>query len=636
MKTTRSIVIGSAGHIDHGKTALVLALTGIDTDRLPEEKRRGITIDLGFASLEMSGSDGLPMRVSFVDVPGHALFIRNMLAGAGCVSAVMLVIAGDEGVMPQTREHLAICGLLGMSDGFTVISKSDLVNDAQLEEVRREIATFLQGTFLGGAQNAIIPVSAKTGVGMAEVRVELAKLAMRARAVESIRPIRLPIDRTFVKKGFGTVVTGTLLSGELRVGQSLLIEPGAKKARVRGLQTHGESEERAAAGTRVAVNLAGVETGEISRGQTLVVPDELSAVDMIDAEVTLLEGTSPLKHRARVHMHAFTSETMAMVALYGNEAVKPGTARLARLKLASPIVLAPGDRFVLRQPLPAGTIGGGRVLDTALVAHEKRAVTRGWLEALAHASPGESLILRVRRRGTSGIRIGVMAREMGFTVAAVRDLVNEALEGGGLVLLHGDLLLAPEAIRQVMQLVLTRAKDAGATGLKRSELESQSAVASEILDAAVEKLATKGILRLQGETIRGAGDANGPGEKDTRERDTRKLLAVAAAYKEAGLAPLAVGEFAQRLRIAAAEMRQLVTLLLRERALIRMGDDDTFIHTDSLKDLVARLASKQGKTLDVAAFKTLTGLTRKHAIPLLELLDRERITRKEGDVRVIL
>lgn len=630
MEPTRSIVIGSAGHIDHGKTALVRTLTGIDTDRLPEEKRRGITIDLGFASLVVSDRDGLPMRVSFVDVPGHALFIRNMLAGAGCVSAVMLVIAADEGVMPQTREHLAICELLGMCDGFTVISKSDLVSNSQLQEVRKEIATFLQGTFLGGRQNAMIPASAKTGAGIGEVLAELAKLAMRATAIESSRPARLPIDRTFVKKGFGAVVTGTLLSGELRVGQTLAIEPGAKKVRVRGLQSHGESEETAEAGTRVAVNLAGVETGEISRGQTLVVPDEFQAVDGIDAEVTLLEAASPLKHLARVHLHAFTSETMATVSLYGNEAMKPGTTRLARLKFSSPIVLASGDRFVLRQPVPAGTIGGGRVLDASPLAQEKRAITQGWLETLSHASPGESLILRVRRRGSSGIQIGALACEMGFNVKAIRGFLNDALDGGELVMLQEGILVASEALRQVMQVVLTRAKGAGAASLRRSELESQTGFPAEILQAAIEKLVAKRLLRLQGETISVAGEA-GPSEKNTPQ-----LHAVTAAYKRAGLAPSPVREFAQRLRIAEVEMRRLVTLLLREKALIRMGDDDTFIHTDSLKDLATRLASQRGKALDVATFKTLTGLTRKHAIPLLELLDRERITRKQGDIRVVL
>jgi selenocysteine-specific elongation factor len=629
MKPTESIVIGTAGHIDHGKTALVRALTGIDTDRLPEEKRRGITIDLGFASMDVAAPDGSRMRISFVDVPGHALFIRNMLAGAGCVPAVMLVIAADEGVMPQTREHLAICGLLGISNGFTVISKSDLVSESQLEEVRGQIAGFLKSTFLGGDKNAILPVSAQTGAGIAEVRAELAKLAMQAKTAENARPMRLPLDRTFVKKGFGTVVTGTLLSGEIRTGETLVLEPGARKVRVRGLQTHGESEEIVASGTRVAVNLSGVEAGEVSRGQTLVVPGELVAVDVIDAEVMLLEGAPALKHRGRVHLHAFTSEVMAAVSLYGNEPVKPGTTRLMRLKLSSPIVLAAGDRFVLRQPLPAGTIGGGRVLDANPLAHERKPVTRAWLEKLAHASPPQSLALRVRRRGWTGIDIAALAREMGLAVAAVR--ADKLLTSGEVLMVGGDVLLTRKAFNQVTDLVLTRLKSAGASGLKRSELRSQTELHAEVLNAAVERLAGERKLHLHGEAVAIVGAPT-----DKADRETQKMHAVASAYQAAGLAPPSVREVAEQLRIPEPEMRRLVTLLLREKVLTRMGGDDAFVHAGPLKDLAARLATLRGKCIDVGAFKALTGLTRKHAIPLLEYLDRERITRKQGDQRLVL
>ena len=631
MKPTKSIVIGTAGHIDHGKTALVRALTGIDTDRLPEEKRRGITIDLGFAAMDLVGPDDSPLRISFVDVPGHALFIRNMLAGAGCVPAVMLVVAANEGVMPQTREHLAICDLLGIADGFTVISKSDLVSPSQLEAVHVQVASFLKGTFLGGVRNRIVPASAHFGASLAEVRAELAALAMRIQAEERTRPMRLPIDRTFVKKGFGTVVTGTLLSGEIRTGQSLALEPGARKVRVRGLQTHGEAEETAASGTRVAVNLAGVEAGEIARGQTLVVPGELAAVDVIDAEVKLLDDAPPLKHRGRVHLHAFTSEVMASVSLYGNEAVKPGSTRLMRLKLASPIVLAPGDRFVLRQPLPAGTIGGGRVLDAHPLQSERRVTTLAWLEKLVHASPAEALALRVRRRGTMGIATDMLAREMGLTAAATRAIAEPVIAGGEVLAVTGDVLLTSDAFQQVAELVFTRLKNAGPSGLKRSELRSQIELSVEVLDAAVENLVGRRKLDLQGEVVTLAGIAPAAGD-----RDRQKALAVAAAYEEAGLAPGSVREVAQRLGIKEAEMRRLVTLLLREKVLVRMGDEETFVHAGCLKGLATRLADMRGKTLDVATFKTITGLTRKHAIPLLELLDRERITRKQGDERLVL
>jgi len=292
---------------------------------------------------------------------------------------VMLVIAADEGVMPQTREHLAICELLGMSNGFTVISKSDLVNDSQLDLVRNQIRDFLSDTFLGGQQKPILAASTRSGLGLAEIRAELTSLALRAEAMKRKRTMRLPIDRVFVKKGFGTVVTGTLLSGEIRVAQNLLLEPGARTVRVRGLQTHGEAEEIAQAGSRTAVDLSGVDVADVSRGQMLVAPGELIPTDLIDAEITLISEAPALKHRARVHLHAFTSEVMAAISLYGNETMNPGAMRLARLKLTGSVLLVPGDRFVLRQPLPAGTVGGGRVLDSHPLPHAKRADTEKWL-----------------------------------------------------------------------------------------------------------------------------------------------------------------------------------------------------------------------------------------------------------------
>src|ERR1700761_836478 len=269
-KPTRSIVIGTAGHIDHGKTTLVRALTGVDTDRLPEEKRRGITIDLGFASLGAVGADNSSLRISFVDVPGHSLFIRNMLAGAGCIDAVLLVISAEEGVKPQTEEHLAICTLLGVRRGLTVVTKADAVDAARLEQVCAEVRAFLSDTFLGKSNASVLPVSVHSGQGLNELRGELLSLAMSTAAHSPNHLPRLALDRAFVMKGFGTVVTGTLLSGELYVGEPLALEPGSRSVRVRGMQAHGRPEEHVRSGSRVALNLAGIEVAEVSRGQTLI------------------------------------------------------------------------------------------------------------------------------------------------------------------------------------------------------------------------------------------------------------------------------------------------------------------------------------------------------------------------------
>jgi selenocysteine-specific elongation factor len=631
MGTDRSIVIGTAGHIDHGKTALVRALTGVDTDRLPEEKRRGITIDLGFASMDVVGPDGSPLRISFVDVPGHALFIRNMLAGAGCVPAVMLVIAADEGVMPQTREHLAICELLGISDGFTVITKADLVNQEQLNLVQGQIKAFLKGTFLGGDAKPVVAASARSGVGLDVVRTELMHLAMRAEAAEQVRPMRLPIDRVFVKKGFGSVVTGTLLSGEIQIGQNLVLEPGRRSVRVRGLQTHGESEDVAAAGSRTAVNLSGVDAADISRGQMLVAAGELTSTELMDAEITLLEDAPALKNRGRLHLHAFTSEVMASVSLYGNEAAKPGAKRLTRLKLSAPIVLTPGDRFVLRQPLPAGTVGGGRVLDALPIAVGKRADAHRWLERMADATPSQQIVLRVERRGAGGIRIDGLAREMGLKCEAVREIAGRLLAASELVMVPGEVVVSPAAFSGAMESVLRRLKSAGPAGLKRSVMQSQAGLGVEVFDAVLERIVADGKVEVGGEvvTIAGAGPA-------VSGKEAQKLSAVSVAYRKAGLAAPTVKEAAQELHMSDAEIRRIITLLIREKTLVRMGSDDAFVHADALRELVGRLAGMRGKTIDVAAFKAMTGLTRKHAIPLLEYLDRERITRKQGEVRIVL
>jgi selenocysteine-specific elongation factor len=631
MKPIQSIVIGTAGHIDHGKTALIRALTGIDTDRLPEEKRRGITIDLGFASMEVNSPDGTPLRISFVDVPGHALFIRNMLAGAGCVPAVMLVIAADEGVMPQTREHLAICELLGISDGFTVISKSDLVSESRLQQVSREIEHFLRGTFLGKDDHLIVPASAHTGAGLTSLRAELIKLVMRTRAADSARPMRLPIDRTFVKKGFGTVVTGTLLSSEIRVGQILALEPGTRSVRVRGLQTHGESEEVALAGSRVAVNLSGVDAAQISRGQTLVTPSPLGAVDVIDAEIKLLEDAPELKQRARLHFHAFTSEVMASISLYGNEAVKPGDARPMRLKLASPVVLAPGDRFVLRQPLPAGTIGGGRVLDTSPLPRQRKSETATWLKQVAHASTEQQVLLRIRRRGVEGIRMDALAHEMGITPLGLRDQISALATSGEVLIIANDLAVSFEAFQNATDIIFSRVKSAGTNGLKRSEVWSQTGLRPDILNAVLDHLVADKGIQVHADIIALATVSTA-----IRGKDGHEMRLVATAYLTAGLAAPTVREIAQQLRLDEPEIRRIVTLLLREKSLVRMGSDNAFVHTKAVEHLVAQLAPLRGKRLDVAGFKTLTGLTRKYAIPLLEYLDRERITRKQGDERVIL
>jgi selenocysteine-specific elongation factor len=629
MNTPRSIVIGTAGHIDHGKTTLVRALTGIDPDRLPEEKRRGITIDLGFASFETQAPDGSPFRISFVDVPGHHLFIRNMLAGAGCVPAVMLVVAANEGIMPQTVEHLDICELLGISQGLTVITKGDAVSASHLQEVASSIEMFLKGTFLDKDRAPVLPVSAATREGLQTLRAELIKLAMRAHPLSPDALLRMPLDRSFVMRGFGTVATGTLISGIIHEGHTLQLEPQGRAVRVRGLQTHGQAMQSAPPGSRVAVNLSGVDSTQVHRGQTLVSPRTIAAVDTIDVEARLLKSAPALKHRASVHFHAFTSETMARVSLYSYEAMQPGTVCLMRIKLAEPIVLVPGDRFVLRQPSPAGTIGGGSVLDAHPEPRQRKAVTIAWLEQLKTSSVTQQVVLRVDRRKTKGITLHALSAETGWNVDGVRRQVSPALESGELLLLSGDLIISLEAFVAATGAITARLQTSRA--IKSSELRSQTALSPEVFNSVVSALVREQKVRICDETL---AIFKPGGHSPDAEID--RLETVAQAYEAAGLAAPSVLEVAQRLNLKEDDMRRLVTVLQRNKTLVRMGSDNLFIHSGALKQLAVKLTALRGSLMDVARFKQLTGLSRKYAIPLLEYLDRQRITRIQGDERLVL
>ena len=625
----KSLVIGTAGHIDHGKTALVRALTGIDADRLPEEKRRGITIDLGFASLDALSSTGRPLSISFVDVPGHSLFIHNMLAGAGCIGAVMLVISAEEGVKPQTVEHLAICGLLGVRTGVTVITKIDAVEPSRLAQVELEVKKFLHGTFLGDGRAEVLAVSATTSQNLEALRQRLIRLTEDAQDGDLNHVPRLPIDRAFVMKGFGTVVTGTLLAGSLHTGQSVTIEPGGRTVRVRGMQTHGRPEGLLFAGSRVALNLVGVEVSEVSRGQTLAAPETVTAVTSIDVEAWLLPGSSSLKHGALVHFHAFTSNTLAKVLVYGPGRFEAGSSRLLRIKLQSPILLTAGDPFVLRQVSPPATIGGGRVLDANPLRGLRKIQAMEWLETSRSAPAEEQILLRVARRGTDGLSLQRLMAETGLAREAVERLLQRPILSQRLLQIPGEILLssqaldaACEAIRGVLQQHVN--------GVKRSELKTRTSLRHEIFDFSLQRLARAEKLRLNGELVYSLQTGRPPSAPDPA------LSAIAAIYRQAGLAAPLISEVGAMMKLKQDELRGLVTLLLREKILVQMGSENLFVHHEALDRLRSEIKELHGQTVDIARFKEITGLSRKYAIPLLEYLDRQRITRKVGDQRLVI
>jgi selenocysteine-specific elongation factor len=473
-----------------------------------------------------------------------------------------------------------------------------------------------------------LPVSAATGAGLDAVRQGLLDLRLRVHLDTDGTALRMPLDRSFIMKGFGTVVTGMLRSGGIHEGDLLQLEPTSRVIRVRGLQTHGESVQSAQAGSRVAVNLSGISATEIHRGQTLVSPHSLSPVDTIDAEVTLLESATPLKHRAAVHFHAFTSETMARLSIYGYEAALPGSTRLMRVKLAEPIVLMPGDRFVLRQPSAAGTIGGRRVLDGHPEPSQRKAATVAWLEQLKNAPAADQLTLRVNRRHTRGIALDVLSSETCRTPDAIRRHIRAALDSGESLLVTGDLLLSRSALRAVSAAITSRLQ---AGPGKSSALRSQLALGAEVFDFVIEALVGDQQIRFAGEML---SLSSAPAHLSDAESE--RLALVERAYEQAGLLVPSVIEVAQSLGYKEADVRRLITILQRSQTIVRMGSDNLFIHSTALSRLAAQIAALRGSQMDVGRFKQLTGLSRKYAIPLLEYLDRQRVTRLQGDKRLIL
>ena len=621
----RSIVIGTAGHIDHGKSTLVLALTGTDPDRLKEEKARGITIDLGFAHLEHDG-----LSFAFVDVPGHERFVRNMLAGAGGIDAVMLVVAADESVMPQTREHFAICSLLEVQAGVVAITKADLADADTLELCRLEVRELVKGSFLDGA--AIVPVSAKTGAGLDDLRRELAAAARRVPERSSDGPVRLPIDRAFSMRGFGTVVTGTLVGGAMRPDETLVLLPPGREVKVRGVQVHGRPAAAVRAGQRTAANLGGIEVAEVSRGDVLCAPETFEATRRADVQIELLADAKPLKHGARVRFHQGTSELLGRVALSGETGH-------ARIRFEKPAVLSRGDRFILRAYSPPVTIGGGTVLDPAPPRGPIRtAAGRARFERLDRRVPiADALTALIAERGVAGLPKRALISRGGLSAAGSVE-VTRALVEAKTVTEIGDLLvssgvIAERAAALVAAVTKHHAAQPLAAGLPREEarerLFGKAPVA--VFDAVVADLSAAGKIVAR-ETLALPGRQVSLSPDEARARDT-----LAATFRDAGFAPPDARSAAAAAGVDAALAERVVKLMLREKALVKV--DDLLFHAEALERLkadVRSLKAQGGARLDVAFFKERYGVTRKFAIPLLEYLDRERVTRRVGDGRVIL
>jgi selenocysteine-specific elongation factor len=637
------LVVGTAGHIDHGKSSLVHALTGIDPDRLKEEKARGITIDLGFAHWQRGD-----VTVAFVDVPGHERFVKNMLAGVGGIDAVLFAVAADEGVMPQTREHMDICRLLGVAHGVVALTKADLVDADMLELVRLDVGELLRDSPLATAP--MVGVSSVSGEGLEALADALVGLAGSVRRRDELGAARLPIDRAFSVRGFGTVVTGTLVSGRVAPDQELELTPGTRRVKVRGVQVHGTTRDAAQAGERAALNLAGVEVADLTRGQVLVAPGTLPPRTLLDATVTVLPSAAPLVHGARVRFHEGTAETLARISVVGPASgdgsipeVRPGETGFIRLRLESPAAVTRGDRFVLRRYSPALTIAGGQVLDPAPPGGGVRSrATTARLERLRAplvdgSGEEQALAVFVEEAGASGIAVDALVARGGAATSSGRAAL-ERLRASADVWIVGDRLLMQTWASTLGDRVLA-AVDAHhqsqplSDGVPREELrervlgDAHPAIAAAAIDALIATGTLKGPDRIA-RAGRGAS---------LSAEDAAAIERLVDVYRVAGLTAPDPPQVAVSTGINPVRVTALSQLLVRQQVLVKV--DAFLFHREALERLkadVRALKSTGEAAVDVASFKQRYGLTRKFAIPLLEYLDRERVTRRVGDRRVVL
>jgi selenocysteine-specific elongation factor len=641
----KHIVIGTAGHIDHGKSALVAALTGIDPDRLKEEKTRGITVDLGFAHWH----DG-DRTVAFVDVPGHERFVRNMLAGVGGIDAVLLVVAADESVMPQTREHFDICRLLGVPRGVVVLTKRDLADDEMLTLARLDVAELVKGSFLEDAP--VVPVSARTGAGLDDLQVVLRSLADQVGARSAAGAARLPIDRVFVMKGFGTVVTGTLVSGTIAPETDLELVPGGRRMKVRSVQVHGAVATEARAGQRVALNLANVEAADLARGDVLVSPGTLRGASLVDVLIEPLLSVPPITHGFRVRFHQGTTEVLARVSVVAPlredsepPAIEPGRPGFARLRLESPAALTRGDRFVLRTYSPVATIAGGVVLDpNAPRGGVRLAPTLDRFARLAAPFRGSAtseddvVAVFVMEAGREGLLAHDLVWRAGVRPERLADL-RQALVDRKTALDVGDRLVRPEWRALGAERVL-----AALTAHHTAEPLSEGVPREQVREGVLAGMAP-GLIDLILADLEAAGRVSGrdrlalAGRAIALSAEERHVHAALDRHlKEAGLTPPDLSRLSAISGASSSLVERVLQLLVRQKVVVRL--DGLPYHRDTLGALRAEISAlKQANAdayVDVASFKSRYGLSRKFAIPLLEYLDRERVTRRVGERRLVL
>jgi selenocysteine-specific elongation factor len=627
----KRLILGTAGHIDHGKTELIRALTGIRTDRLKEEQERGISIELGYAFLDLDDQ----VRVGIIDVPGHERFVRQMVAGSGGIDIAALVIALDEGVMPQTAEHLDILCLLGVQRGLVVLTKADLVDDelAMLAEDDAREAT--KGTFLEDAP--FIKVSSKTGEGLEELRLALLDLAgdVRERPVHGL--LRLPVDRVFSLRGHGTIVAGTLISGSISVGDEILLLPGNRRSTVRSLQSHNTKEEKALPGERVAVNLRGLERSQVNRGEVLTHPGEFRHSHIIDVRLTALPRSPiPLKNRQRVRLHHFTSEVEARVVLPESDSLEPGEESLAQIRTAAPIVPAAGDRFVIRALSPSITLGGGVILNPRGVKLKTR--TRKSFHELDEKDQEGIVAALVRSGGVDGFKKRELLGLSGLSAKGLDRIIDKLSTAGTVVrfdpsedrLVHRDFIdLLKKRILE--RLTAFHSEHPLREGMPKQELRSTVPGGDKLFKKVVDILAAKGKLIDRGQSVRSA--SHKVRLKDEEKGLTERLLKMVT---EGGNAPPILKDIVAKTGSESTQVRNLLRILEKDGKLVRVKDE-LYFSTGFIAETKRKLAEfiEREGGITPSQFHEVTGSSRKYNIPLLEYFDRERFTMRVGDQRVL-
>ncbi len=628
-----SIVMGTAGHIDHGKTTLIKALTGIDCDRLKEEKKRGITIELGFAFMDLPGG----RRLSIVDVPGHEKFVKNMVAGATGIDFVLLTVAADEGIMPQTKEHIEICSLLGITKGIVAITKIDLVDEELLELAIEDVKEYLSSTFLKDAE--IICVSSHTGVGLDELKSAIYKMVETIKQKESSDIFILPVDRVFTLKGHGTVITGTLVSGDIKVGEDVTLYPKEKSSKVRHIQVHGEPQEYIKAGRRTAINLANLEVDDIKRGDVVARPNTLFPSTTWDVEIECLSSSPrPLLHRKEIHFHHGTKEILARIYLLDKDKVEPGQRAIAQIRFPEPMVGVFGDKFVIRSFSPLRTIAGGTVINPIGKKIKRFSEQVKILKQLLKGDIEEKILIHLNQMKTQGCSFKMLHVLTNVNSKDLEKTLNKLLSSQQIFCFDKDEktyisnLVVEMTLHDLISYIDNFHKqNPMEPGLPKGQLFSDwgKNLSKKLVNFLIEHAIKKGLIEAEEDIIRKKGYKISLRKDQTRLKET-----VLNKFINSGYTPPSIKKLIEDLNVDRKELEPILKILIEEKRIVKVKED-LYFSKEAIEEIKSKVIKffENNQEMKPQDFKAMTNLSRKFSIPLLEYLDKEKITMRIGDVR---